>query len=439
MGSVWIAEHSGLRTRVVVKFISEALASDPEIAARFSREAAAASLVKSPHVVHMIDYGVLPTGAFIAMELLEGHDLRRRLELDGILPPRQAATLISQVAKALARAHERGVVHRDIKPDNIFLSDGGGGEAFIKVLDFGVAKIDDPKDLSHTRTGDAVGTPFYMSPEQVVGSKAIDHRTDLWSLGVVAIEAMTAKHPFDGETAGALALAICNKPLPVPSAIDASLPMSLDAWFARACGREPAERFGSAKELADAFETAVGGREAIPYAGAASARFGHAPTVQSDKVFAEPTTLPVSPAASSMPGGSTTLGAVSESGPTIPSPRWRVQVIVAAIGVAAIVGALAIHTFSGASARATQPSSAPRPSSDPIGSPEASVATPPVVAPSSAPAIDMHSPSPSLEPSRSVPVMSSLPALPVKRSIAGTRPDASTSSAPADPFGSGRR
>src|SRR5580692_9201939 len=117
MGSVWIAEHSGLRTRVVVKFISEALASDPEIAARFSREAAAASLVKSPHVVHMIDYGVLPTGAFIAMELLEGHDLRQRLELDGTLPPRQAATLISQVAKALARAHERGVVHRDIKPD----------------------------------------------------------------------------------------------------------------------------------------------------------------------------------------------------------------------------------------------------------------------------------------------------------------------------------
>ena len=175
----------------------------------------------------------------------------------------QVLSLVSQVAKALARAHERGVVHRDIKPDNIFLSDGGGGEAFIKVLDFGVAKIDDPRQVSHTQTGDAVGTPYYMSPEQTVGSKAIDYRTDLWSLGVVAIEAMTGKHPFDGESVGALALAICMKPLPVPSTIDASLPASVDAWFARACGREPEERFASAKELADAFETSVGGREAI--------------------------------------------------------------------------------------------------------------------------------------------------------------------------------
>ncbi|MGO9708552.1 MAG: protein kinase domain-containing protein [Polyangiaceae bacterium] len=318
MGSVWIAEHSGLHTRVVVKFMADALAANAEAASRFSREAAAAALVKSPHVVHMIDHGVLPSGVpFIAMEYLEGQDLRTRLELEGTLPPRQVATLLSHVAKALARAHERGVVHRDIKPDNIFLCDGGGGESFIKVLDFGVAKIDDPQQLSQTKTGVSVGTPYYMSPEQMLGTKGIDYRTDLWSLGVVALEALTGRRPFDAETVGALAMVICNQPLPVPSKLEPALPVGVDAWFARACARDVEGRFASAKELADAFELAVGGQEAVPFKVESEDQIARAPTEvgPSGKVIAAaPMALAsVRPRASAAAPSLSTLGAVSES------------------------------------------------------------------------------------------------------------------------------
>jgi hypothetical protein len=259
MGHVWIAEHTGLRTFVVVKFISDELASNPEAIQRFSREAGAASHVKGPHVVHMIDFGIAAEGTpYIAMELLEGYDLGRRLEMTPVMPPREVATIVSHTAKALRRAHERGVVHRDIKPDNIFLSDGGGGEAFVKVLDFGVAKAADAQRLDSTKSGAMLGTPLYMSPEQVLGSKEIDHRTDLWSLGVVAFEALTGRRPFDATTIGGISIAICHGPIPRPSEANPTLSSEIDAWFARACARDVARRFASAQELTSAFERAVG-------------------------------------------------------------------------------------------------------------------------------------------------------------------------------------
>src|SRR5690349_6647897 len=118
------------------------------------------------------------------MELLEGHDLGTVLEQRGTLAPKEASEIVSQLARALGRAHEKGIVHRDIKPNNIFLCDAGGGEVFVKLLDFGIAKaLDLPLMSSTTRTGAVVGSPFYMSPEQVVGAKSVDARTDLWSLG----------------------------------------------------------------------------------------------------------------------------------------------------------------------------------------------------------------------------------------------------------------
>ncbi|AUX39861.1 hypothetical protein SOCE26_012560 [Sorangium cellulosum] len=191
MSSVWVAEHLGLRTHVVVKFLSDALAQSPEMVARFQREAALASQVKSPHVVQMIDHGLAPNGVpYIAMELLEGRDLRQLLAERGPLAPHEVVAILWQVAKALGRAHERGVVHRDIKPDNLFLCDVGHGELFVKVLDFGIAKVGAASDLGATRTGVTLGTPYYMSPEQVMGAK-VDARADVWSLGVVAYECMT--------------------------------------------------------------------------------------------------------------------------------------------------------------------------------------------------------------------------------------------------------
>ena len=270
MGSVWVADHLALHTEVVVKFMSADLVKSPEAVTRFAREAAAASQVKSPHVVQTLDHGVLEgLGPYIVMELLEGHDLAHHLEARGKLPPLEVVAIVAQLARALGKAHRAGIVHRDIKPNNVFLCDAGGGELFVKLLDFGIAKAADLGSGgalvgSTTRTGSFVGSPFYMSPEQVIGAKTIDFRTDLWSLGVVAFEALTGDKPFFAETVGGLALKIHRDPLPVPSHLCATLPPSVDAWFARACARDAAERFQSAKEMADAFAVAVTGERLTP-------------------------------------------------------------------------------------------------------------------------------------------------------------------------------
>ncbi len=262
MGAVWVADHLALHTQVVVKFIAAELAKNEEAVSRFRREAAAASSVKSPHVVQMLDHGVTDDGVpFIVMELLEGHDLAAHLEAHGRMEPAQVSAIVTQLARALGRAHERGIVHRDIKPHNVFLSDAGGGEVFVKLLDFGIAKTNDAQKLdSGTKTGSMMGSPYYMSPEQVVGSKTVDHRSDLWAVGVVAYEALTGVRPFEAETVGGLAVQIHSAPLPVPSSANGLLPKSIDAWFARACSRDLEARFQSAKELADALALAITGQ-----------------------------------------------------------------------------------------------------------------------------------------------------------------------------------
>jgi serine/threonine protein kinase len=259
MGRVWIAEHLTLDTTVVVKFMATDIAATADGAARFAREASAAAAVKSPHVVQVFDHGVTPDGdAYIVMELLDGRDLAAHLKANGPMAPRDVAALFAQVAKALGKAHQVGVVHRDIKPDNIFLSDVEGGELFVKVLDFGIAK----RDQAHvkgaaTTTGAVVGTPYYMSPEQIVGEKDIDARTDIWSLGVVAFEAMTGRRPFEGTTVGAITLAIHTATRRITDYLPGA-PPALDAWFARACAREPKDRFQTPREASVALMQAVG-------------------------------------------------------------------------------------------------------------------------------------------------------------------------------------
>lgn len=262
MGSVWVAEHLALKTTVVVKFMSKELAANADAVERFSREAAAAAQVKSPHVVHTLDYGVTAENVpYIVMELLDGHDLGAQLVLTPVLSPRDVADIIGQAAKALARAHGVGIVHRDIKPDNIFLCDADGGDVFVKLLDFGIAKSTQALGTG-TRTGSIIGTPSYMSPEQITGAK-IDHRTDLWSLGAVAFEAMTGKKPYDGDNVGAIALSI-HGVQPVPSALNPALSPAIDAWFARACAVDVQRRFSSAKELAQSLAEAVSGAASVP-------------------------------------------------------------------------------------------------------------------------------------------------------------------------------
>jgi eukaryotic-like serine/threonine-protein kinase len=268
MGAVWLADHLSLKTQVVVKFMLGGLDSSDSARTRFSREAAAAAQVKSPHVVQMLDHGVSDDGIpFIVMEHLEGHDLGDEIEKHGALDFAKVVAVVGQVAKALSKVHAAGLLHRDIKPDNIFLVDGEE-DVFVKLLDFGIAKsslaADDGSLDGETKTGQVVGTPFYMSPEQVTAQKVIDHRSDLWALGIVAFEALTGERPYDGPSFGALAVKIATGSPKRPTEANPNLPPALDQWFAKACAREPAGRFGSAKEMSDAFRAAFEGVVSLP-------------------------------------------------------------------------------------------------------------------------------------------------------------------------------
>lgn len=251
MGSVWRAQHLALGTPLAVKLIDPSMTDSAEAVARFKREAQSAAALRSVHVVQIIDYGVDDGIPFIAMELLEGETLAARLERVYRLSPICTASIVTQVARALARAHAAGIVHRDLKPANIFLSPEVDDDV-TKVLDFGIAKHLEPLTESagvKTRAGVILGSPYYMSPEQALGQTTIDHRTDIWSLGVIACQCLSGQRPFDKNTPGALLMAICSEPIPKPSSL-AAVPAGFDEWFARATARCPTERFESAAEAA---------------------------------------------------------------------------------------------------------------------------------------------------------------------------------------------
>jgi serine/threonine-protein kinase len=257
MGSVWLADHLALEIPCAVKFIDREQNS-PEARRRFEREAKAAAQLRGQHVVQILDHGVWEEMPYIAMEYLEGEDLNARLERVVRLPHAHTVRIISQVAKGLARAHAAGIVHRDLKPENIFLTKDGDDEV-VKVLDFGIAKRSQTS-LSEggTKTGSLLGTPFYMSPEQAHGVKSIDHRSDLFSLAIIAYQCVTGKLPFYSEGLGHVLAQIMYEPIPVPSQQGISVPPGFDAWWQRASSRPVEARFQSAKELADSLALALG-------------------------------------------------------------------------------------------------------------------------------------------------------------------------------------
>ncbi|MFO0759857.1 MAG: serine/threonine-protein kinase [Byssovorax sp.] len=258
MGAVWRAQHVSLRIPCAVKFIHAHAATSPEARERFEREAQSAAQLRSPNVVQILDHGVWEGLPYIAMELLEGEDLQARLRRQGMLDIPELVSIVSQVARALTKAQALGLVHRDLKPANIFLVKDDDQE-IAKVLDFGVAKIAGPPSLgeARTETGALLGTPFYMSPEQAQGTRALDGRSDLWSLAVIAFQGLTGQLPFESQALGDLLMKIMVAPLPVPSEI-APVPPEIDAWWSKAAARDPAQRFQTGKELSEALAVALG-------------------------------------------------------------------------------------------------------------------------------------------------------------------------------------
>ena len=258
MGSVWQATHLGLDVPCAVKFIEGAHASLGDANARFEREAKAAAQLRSPNVVQILDHGVFEGRPYIAMELLEGEELGSRLRRLQRLAPRDILWIVRDVARALAKAHALGIVHRDLKPDNIFLVRDGDRE-IAKVLDFGIAKMQSiDLTAAKTQTGAMLGTPYYMSPEQAQGTRSVDTRADLWSLGVIVYECLTGLRPFESDALGDLLMKILVLPIPVPSAF-APVPPGFDAWWMRAVARDPAARFQTSKDFVDALAVVLGG------------------------------------------------------------------------------------------------------------------------------------------------------------------------------------
>ncbi len=255
MGEVWVAEHTTLETEVAVKFVAEELTRNrPDAVARFNREATAAAQIRSPHVVQMFDHGVTDGDRpYIVMELLHGESLHDRLERETTLSLADTSIIVSHVARALSAAHERGVIHRDIKPHNVFLLEAHG-EPFVKVLDFGIAKRTAMGD-ELTEPGTIIGTPQYVSRDLIMAGdqRTVDEQVDLWSLAIVTYKCLTGRLPFDGDTIGKICAALAAGTFVRPTEIRPELGEAVDRWFERALAPEPEERFADAAELATSF------------------------------------------------------------------------------------------------------------------------------------------------------------------------------------------
>jgi serine/threonine-protein kinase len=260
MGAVYEATHLGTGRRVALKVIIAGALISREVIVRFQREARAAGVIESQHIVQVLDTGIdreqgVP---YIVMEYLVGEDLQKLCERVGPLAPELALRIAAQACSGLHKAHEARVIHRDIKPANLYLARRDDADVVVRLLDFGIAKVKEDQltgstDQSLTRTGSMMGSPLYMSPEQAVGSKAIDHRTDIWSLGAVLYEVLAGKSPHHGaETLGQLIMAICSAPPAPLTHVAPSVPPEVAEIVHRALRLDPNERFQSAAEMREA-------------------------------------------------------------------------------------------------------------------------------------------------------------------------------------------
>ena len=260
MGAVFQAVNPAIGKRVALKFLGHEAAQNREACQRFQREAEAASLAESAHIVQIFDSGVTDGGLpFLVMELLTGEDLRARLEREGRLSVPAALRIVSQVLRALLRAHEAGIVHRDLKPDNVFLCARDDDPSFVKVVDFGISKVAHARAADTlTSRGTVLGTAFYMSPEQAQSFADIDGRTDLFSVGAILFEMLAGKPPHTGPTYEAVLIAICTQDAVDVRTQAPEVPAAVAALLKRALEREREQRFQSARE----FLTAIAALEA---------------------------------------------------------------------------------------------------------------------------------------------------------------------------------
>jgi putative nucleotidyltransferase with HDIG domain len=263
MGAVYYAEHAVIGRRAAIKVLHPAIARDANAVSRFLTEARAANEIHHPNVVEITDLGQEGELHYIVMSFLEGETLGERMERSRPFDEASTIRIVRQVASALGAAHDAGIIHRDLKPENIFLMNHPEFPDYVKVLDFGIAKLmnPDPDAVNRTGTGTAVGTPKYMSPEQCRGDGKLDFRSDIYSLGVVLYEMLAGEVPFGGTAPGEIMVAHVIQPPVPPIEKNPKLSPRLNAVVLRALEKKPEDRFGSMRELRQALDEPVTGVE----------------------------------------------------------------------------------------------------------------------------------------------------------------------------------
>ncbi len=292
-GTVYRAEHPAIRSTVAIKLLRPELCDSEESLSRFFNEARAANAIRSQHIVEVMDFGQTDAGQpYFIMEWLQGQSLGALLKANGALPTERACRIARQIARGLAAAHDAGVIHRDLKPDNVFLQRREEDRDFVKLLDFGIAKIVGDAGVAHrTSTGQTFGTPTYMSPEQAEGMRALDGRSDIYSLGVILYEMLTGLRPFRAEGVGALILQhMQERPVP-PRSLAPAVPAVLEALVLRMLEKAPAQRPQAMGEVERALAP-DGESVPVPAAGGETATtrlpFGAASATTTEQVTAPP-------------------------------------------------------------------------------------------------------------------------------------------------------
>jgi serine/threonine-protein kinase len=258
MGAVYLGENVRISRRVAIKVLHAELTKNPELTQRFEREAQAAGRIGNDHILEVLDLGKLPNGDhYIVMEYLDGEPLTARIKKGGRVSELELAGLVRQVLVGLAAAHRAGIVHRDLKPDNIFIvKEKAGKRDFCKIIDFGISKfqMQNQDSMRMTRTGMLMGTPYYMSPEQVSGRDEIDHRTDLYAVGVIMFEASTGRVPFEAASFNRLMFKIALDDVPKPEVIRPDLDPAFASLISKAMARDRDQRFQTADDFMKALD-----------------------------------------------------------------------------------------------------------------------------------------------------------------------------------------
>jgi serine/threonine-protein kinase len=358
MGEVWLAEHDVLGRRAALKIMHASYAERPEVVARFFNEAKATTSIADPGIVQVFDFGEHGGRPYIVMELLEGETLEQRVRRTGMPAVADSLRIVRQVASALGAAHARNIVHRDIKPDNIFIvrdSEVPGGER-AKIVDFGIAKLSDGPTAGITTTSAVLGTPVYMSPEQCRGGGHVDQRSDIYSLGCVMYTLLTGRPPFTGIGPGDLISMHIREPAERPSKRASGIPKAVDDLVMRCLEKDPAKRFSTGTDLAHAVDALM-----------------QTPAVTSAR--ARPNVEPVAAAAA------TTLSSASGISYATSTGRIRRRVVIGSLLAVAVVavGVVALTRFGDGAESIVLPPALVLPSVAPPPPPP--VVTPPPPAP----------------------------------------------------------